>query len=178
MNPFNWLRQRSPNRLNAEKLYGAIVAQARLPVFYADFDMPDTLEGRLSVLTVHMFAVLRRLKAEGAEGLPLAQELVDAFSADMDTVLREMGVSDMKVPKRVRDICAKSHGVINLLEAAYPEGEEAFGAALVEILPLPPEQAKAASRRLTAYLHKVAEALAEQSLSALRQGNVQFPEVS
>ncbi|MFD0987328.1 ubiquinol-cytochrome C chaperone family protein [Methyloligella solikamskensis] len=182
MNPFNWLRRHSPNRVNAEKLYDAIVAQARLPVFYSEFGVPDTLEGRLSMLTVHIFAVLRRLQAESGEGQAkaqeMAQELVDLFSADMDTVLREMGVSDLKVPKRVRDICAKTHGVINALEEAYGAEKDSFRKALAELLPMPEEQAEAASGALSDYLHKVTVGLAEQHFTDLRDGNVQFPEVS
>ena len=49
-----------------EKLYGAIVAQARLPVFYAEYGVPDTLDGRFAVLSLHLFVLLRRLKQGGA----------------------------------------------------------------------------------------------------------------
>lgn len=181
MNPFNWLRRPSPLKANAEKLYGAIVAQARLPEFYAKLGVPDTLEGRLSVLTLHIFAVLHRLRGEGADGLAsaqdLAQALVDHFSSDMDTVLREMGVSDLKVPKKVRDICAKTHGVVNVLQESYAAGETPFEESLADLLPVPAERAEATSRALSAYLQRAINGLAEQPLAALRQGNVQFPEV-
>lgn len=177
MNPFSWINRHPPNRANAKELYGAIVAQARLPVFYATFQVPDTLQGRLSMLTVHIFVVLHRLKTEFPESRALAQELIDLFSADMDTVLREMGVSDLKVPARVRDICAKSHGVINGLEEAHAAGGDAFRDALAELLPVPPEEMAAASRGLSSYLQRAATALRQQSLSALRRGRVEFPEV-
>jgi cytochrome b pre-mRNA-processing protein 3 len=81
--------------LKAQKLYGAIVAQARLPVFYQGFGVPDTLEGRFVVLSFNLFAVLHRLKAGGAETRDLAQELMDEFTTDMETVLRELGVGDL-----------------------------------------------------------------------------------
>ena len=85
------MRWRSDAR-NSEKLYGAIVAQARLPVFYRSFGVPDTLPGRSALLSLHLFAVLHRVKEEGPDGRTLAQELVDRFSRDMETVLRELGV--------------------------------------------------------------------------------------
>ncbi|XSG82529.1 MAG: ubiquinol-cytochrome C chaperone family protein [Methyloligella sp. ZOD6] len=154
------------------------MAQARLPVFYASIGVPDTLEGRLSVLTMHIFAVLHRLKAEGAEGHPLAQELVDLFSADMDTVLREMGVSDLKVPKRVRDLCAKSHGIVNALEQSYGAGEETFRQTVAELLPVSSDRVDAASRDLSAYLQRGIAALAEQPFQALRLGEIEFPEAA
>ena len=92
------MRWRSDAR-NSEKLYGAIVAQARLPVFYRSFGVPDTLPGRSALLSLHLFAVLHRVKEEGPDGRTLAQELVDRFSRDMETVLRELGVSDLRIPK-------------------------------------------------------------------------------
>jgi hypothetical protein len=93
----------------SEKLYGAIVAQARLPVFYRSFGVPDTLQG-FALLALHLFAVLHRLKA--SEGRALAQELVDRFSQDMETVLQELGVSDLRVPKSMRGLAAASEGRI------------------------------------------------------------------
>ena len=82
------------------------MAQARLPVFYQAFGVPDTLEGRFIVLSLNLFAVLHRLKAHGAEARDLAQELMDQFSADMETVLRELGVSDLGIPKKMRRLAA------------------------------------------------------------------------
>ena len=89
-------RRKDPH---AAEIYGAIVARARLPVFYQGFGVPDTLEGRFVVLSLHLFAVLHRLKAGGGQALQLAQELADHFTADMETVLREIGISDLKIPK-------------------------------------------------------------------------------
>ena len=97
MNPFTPFKASNPD---AAKLYGAIVAQARLPVFYQELGVPDRLEGRFLVLSLHLFAVLHRLKAEGGDALDLAQELTDRFSADMETVLREISIGDLSIPKK------------------------------------------------------------------------------
>ncbi|MGB6969966.1 MAG: ubiquinol-cytochrome C chaperone family protein, partial [Methyloceanibacter sp.] len=82
------------------------MAQTRLPVFYRDLGVPDILEGRFGLLSLHLFILLHRLKGEGADGLALAQDLMDRFSQDMETVLRELGVSDVRVPKRMRNLAA------------------------------------------------------------------------
>ena len=113
LNPLNPLSHWRRKDTSAAKLYGAIVAQARLPVFYQEFGVPDTLEGRFLVLSLHLFAVLHRLKAEGTVAHDwgagnLAQELIDRFSEDMETVLRELGVSDLSIPKKVRGLAASS----------------------------------------------------------------------
>jgi cytochrome b pre-mRNA-processing protein 3 len=101
-----------------EKLYGAIVAQARLPVFYRSFGVPDTLQGRFTLLALHLFVVLHRLKSWGPEGGALAQDLVDRFSQDMETVLRELGVSDLRVPRSMRRLAAASKGLFEDYETA------------------------------------------------------------
>ena len=114
----------------SEKLYGAIVAQARLPGFYRSFAVPDTLQGRFTVLSLHLFAVLHRLAREAASGWVLAQELVDRFSKDMETVLRELGVSDVRIPKSMRGLAASSHSLLAGYEAAFAAGEPSLAEAI------------------------------------------------
>jgi hypothetical protein len=118
-----------------EKLYGAIVAQARLPVFYRSFGVPDTLQGRFTLLALHLFAVLHRLKSGGPEGSALAQDLVDRFSQDMETVLRELGVSDMRVPQSMRRLAAASKDLFQDYEAALASDESALAHAIAERQP-------------------------------------------
>src|SRR4051812_27436201 len=100
--PFNhFSKPRKPLRGTIEAIYGMIVTQAREPLFYRDLGVPDTVDGRFDVLVLHLWMVLRRLKAiEG--GAPLSQGVFDVFCDDMDANLREMGVGDLKVPKRMQ----------------------------------------------------------------------------
>jgi cytochrome b pre-mRNA-processing protein 3 len=115
---------------NTEKLYGAIVAQARLPAFYLSYGFPDTLEGRFTVLALHLFAVLHRLRKDGPEGRALAQQLVDRFTKDMETVLRELGVSDTRIPKSMRRLAGSSQDLLTRYETAFSQGESALTAAI------------------------------------------------
>lgn len=164
--------------LGAQKLYGAIVAQARLPVFYQAFGVPDTLEGRFVVLSLNLFAVLHRLKADGGEAQALAQELIDQFSADMETVLREIGVGDISIPKKVRRLAASSAGLLQSYEEAFAGGDGGFASAIAEALPLDGSVAEAAGERLAHYVKGVVRQLGNQSLSAFQTGKVEFPEIS
>jgi len=127
---FSWRRKDA----SAQKLYGAIVAQARLPVFYQSFGVPDTLEGRFVLLSLNLFAVLHRLKAGGAEAQDLAQELMDQFSADMETVLREVGVGDLSIPKKMRGLVASSAALLQSYEEAYAAGEGAVAGTIARSL--------------------------------------------
>jgi len=94
--------RRRPKNDSIAALYGAIVAQARSPSFYAAFGVADTVEGRFDLLVLHLVLVLRRLAGAGDRGAGLGQRLFDAFCRDLDGNLREMGVGDLAVPKRMR----------------------------------------------------------------------------
>ena len=171
MNPLDPLapwRRRDPD---AAKLYGVIVAQARLPVFYQSLEVPDTLEGRFLMLSAHLFAVLHRLKR--AHGL--AQSLTDSFSADMEIVLREIGVGDLSIPKKMRGLAVSTAALLQAYEDALAAGEEAIAATLSGALPQDQRPSEAASRRLAHYLMKLVRQVDAQSVAALGAGDVRFP---
>ena len=101
-----WLTGRSQSRRTASELYGRVVAEARQPLFYTDLGVPDTPEGRYELVVIALFLVLERLRAEGAEREKLSQQVLEAFVTDMDDCMREMGVGDLTVPKRVKRAAA------------------------------------------------------------------------
>jgi len=111
----------------ADALYAKAVAQARHERFYSEGEVPDSLDGRFDLLVLHMFLLLRRLGAEGAATRRLAQSLFDLMFADMDQSLREMGVSDMGVGKKVKDMAKALYGRIEAYEPVLsdPAGLEA-----------------------------------------------------
>lgn len=175
--PLNPLYPRTSWRRNdarAAKLYGAIVAQARLPVFYQSFGVPDTLAGRFLMLSLHLFAVLHRLKGDGPAAASLAQELTDRFSEDMETVLRELGVGDLSIPKKVRALAASSAALLQAYEDALAAGDEAIAAAIATALPVGQGPSKAASWRLAHYLTEMVRGFGAQSVAALSAGEVIF----
>jgi cytochrome b pre-mRNA-processing protein 3 len=167
------LMQARAQQPGAEKLYRAIVAQTRLKAFYETLGVPDTLQGRYFVLSLHLFAVLYRLRQLGEDGRPLAQDLVDRFAADMDTVLREQGVSDLRVPKTVRGVSATFEGFCRRLEPVVG-GEAALAEELAADLS---PDARAVSVALATYLNRMISSLAETYLAALAKGDVRFPPV-
>jgi cytochrome b pre-mRNA-processing protein 3 len=178
LNPLDRLRQWRSGASNSEKLYGAIVAQARLPVFYLRLGVPDTLEGRYTLLSLHLFAVLHRLKAEGSGGAGIVQSLVDRFSQDMETVLRELGVSDIRIPKKMRGLAASSMSLLQAYESAYASGQGALGNAIESALPDGTANAELSSRALASYLRASVMALEQQTFASLQEGAIEFPEVS
>ena len=111
-------------------IYGAIVVQARRPVFYAGLGVPDTVEGRFDMIVLHVVLVLRRLRREPC-GLDLAQGVFDAFCRDLDHNLREMGVGDLSVPKKMQRFAEAFYGRQRAYEDALAAADPALlGVAL------------------------------------------------
>jgi cytochrome b pre-mRNA-processing protein 3 len=114
-------------------LYGAIVAQARLPAFYRDYGVPDTVEGRFDMIVLHVALFFRRMRTEPEEVRGLGQGVFDAFCRDMDHNLREMGVSDMGIPGKMQDIGEAFYGRATVYgRALAASGNAALIAALAK----------------------------------------------
>jgi cytochrome b pre-mRNA-processing protein 3 len=96
------MRRRAQDRRTAIDFYGAIVAQARRPVFFERHGVLDTPEGRTSMIILLMFPLLERLQGGEAGERHLARLLAETFITDIDDSLREMGVGDLSVPKKVK----------------------------------------------------------------------------
>jgi cytochrome b pre-mRNA-processing protein 3 len=112
----------TPKRDLSDPLYAAIVAAARQPKFYADWRVPDTIDGRFDMMVLHVFLVLERLKTIGADAAPLAQALTDRFFAEMDAALREVGVGDLSVGKKVRKMAEAFYGRVSAYSSADADG--------------------------------------------------------
>ncbi len=80
-----------PDTISA--LYGMIVAQARLPCFYRDYAVADTVNGRFDLIVLHLALVSDRMMPDPALK-ELGQGIFDRFCEDMDHNLREMGISE------------------------------------------------------------------------------------
>ena len=128
---FESLRRLRQRRETIDRLYGAIVAQARAPAFYADLGVPDTVSGRFDMLVLHVYLVYRRLASEPATRAA-GQELFDRFCSDMDGTLRERGVGDLAVPRKMRTIGEAFYGRVRVYEGALAATDEAALAAALE----------------------------------------------
>ena len=124
--------RRGRNTHVIQPLYGAIVAQARLPAFYMLYGVEDTVEGRFELIVLHLVLLLRRLARRQGENASarhafdsaLGQPLFDAFCRDLDDNLREMGVGDLAVPRRMRRFGEAFYGRQAAYEAALVAADE------------------------------------------------------
>jgi cytochrome b pre-mRNA-processing protein 3 len=171
--PFNHFRKpHAPSRRTIEAIYGMIVTQAREPLFYRDFAVPDTVNGRFDMLVLHLWMVLRRLKPI-AGGTAVSQALFDRFCDDMDANLREMGVGDLTVPKRMQAFGEAFYGRIAAYDLAQEAGQEPLAQALCRNILNGGAIEKA--RRIAQYAEAAIAALAGLDEATLRSGSWKFP---
>jgi cytochrome b pre-mRNA-processing protein 3 len=165
--------RRSAENRTIASFYGTIVAQARLPVFYAAFGVPDTVQGRFDLIVLHLVLLLRRL-AKTAAGPTLGQRLFDRFCGDLDDNLREMGVGDLAVPKHMRRFGEAFYGRQAAYLAALDAADQRdFENALARNILGEAGTAKAAC--LARYARAVVRALDAQQEDELLRGGVTFP---
>ncbi|MEZ5897508.1 MAG: ubiquinol-cytochrome C chaperone family protein [Parvularculaceae bacterium] len=104
------LFRKAPHKIQAESLYSAVVDASRLAIFYREGGAPDTPEGRFEMLSLHMFLTLRRLRAENGGAKVLADAVQKEFFDNLENSLREMGVGDLVVGKKLRNMAEAFYG--------------------------------------------------------------------
>ena len=186
--------RRNSQARTIQVLYGAIVAQARSAAFYTDYRVPDTVEGRFDLIVLHLVLLLRRLdgRAEASRDLGqkllgqkllgqkllgqklLGQELFDAFCRDLDANLREMGVGDLAVPKRMQAFAEAFYGRQAAYLAALDAADQrVFEKALARNIF--PAGNDAGATQLARYGRAAVTGLDAQDDGALISGEVVFP---
>jgi cytochrome b pre-mRNA-processing protein 3 len=169
-----------PFRRNAEDrsiaaLYGVIVTQARSAAFYADFGVPDTIQGRFDLIVLHLVLLLRRLAQESQSVQAFGQRLFDRFCRDLDGNLREMGIGDLAVPRHMRRFGEAFYGrQAAYLAALNAEGGPDFENALARNIfqAVGPDERAA---RLARYARAALQELDAQEYSSITRGEVAFP---
>ena len=117
-----------PARAIGQTLYQRVVDQSRTPALYADIGAPDTVEGRFEIYSLHIVLLLERLRGHGEEAAEVSQALFDTYVKSLDHALREMGVGDLSVGKKMRKLGEAFFGRVKSYQAAF--------AALPEETPL------------------------------------------
>lgn len=156
-------------------LYSAAVRQARSPAFYLEGGVPDTVEGRFEMVSLHACLLLRRLRDGGPEGRETGQKLFDILFDDMDQTLREMGVGDLSVGKKIKALASSFYGRLQ----AYDEGfKDEDGNKLAEaLLRNVFDGNDAAGEKATAlasYMRRAEAALQAQDVARIIAGHVAF----
>ena len=150
-------------------------AAARRPGLYTRLSVPDTVEGRFEALCLHVILVLRRLNRLPAPAADVAQDLVNAVFVQLDAALRELGVGDMGVGKRMKKLGAAFYGRAAGYDAALDAGDQAALRTVLarNVLGIADDGDAGA---LAAYVQAADAALATQDLDGLLGAGPSFPE--
>jgi cytochrome b pre-mRNA-processing protein 3 len=170
---FGFFRRSRHERAGYE-LYGAAVAAARDPILYADLGVPDSLDGRFDLVGLHVFLLIRRLTAVPPPGPAVAQAVFDAMFSDMDVNLREIGVGDLSVGRKVKAMWEAFHGRASVYGHAMDEGSPEHLAAAIERNVWRGEPAPHGAASLARLAYAQDAALARQATEALVAGRVSF----
>lgn len=165
----NWLKTRSEDRCKAKDLYGAIVTGARQPAFYSGCGVEDTPEGRYEMIALHLFLVIERLKGGGAQADRIAQRVLEAFVTDMDDSMREMGVGDLSVGKKVKRSAAGLYERFAAYRKAVAKSENELAGQIAAFVP-----GTVDSGRLARYVAASAQDLKTIPLDDVLSGQVRF----
>ena len=168
-------RERQANRAITDALYSRIVAAARQPAFYSDWHVPDTPLGRFEMISLHMFLLQHRLHGETGPSREIAQDLVDEFFAEVEQSLRELGIGDVGVPKRMKKLARMFYGRTAAYADALAQGD---GKGLAEALRRnvrPDVTSWAEAGALAGYVTRAWALLASQASDDIRAGTLRFP---
>src|SRR5262245_37275023 len=169
------LFRRNQRQDTISTLYGTIVAQVRLPCFYREYGVSDTVDGRFDLLVLHLATILDRL-AEDPDLLDLGQALFDRFCQDMDQNLREMGIGDLSVPKEMQRIGEAFYGRAQVYRSALAgQGAQPLLEALTRNVYGGRSVAPAAPARLAAYIREAVRVLRSQRVDDLLAGKLNLP---
>ena len=172
--PFSVFK-RKPLSAEAARAYDGIVAQARQPYFYLEAGVPDTLDGRFDLIVLHAFLVMHRTAGHGAKAEQFNQALFDVMFRDMEANLRTIGVSDLRVGKKVKQMAQAFYGrCVAYREALKTDRDDTVAEALRRNLYRQSDPSDRQVNILVAYLRGEAANLAAQPLAAVLSGHPSF----
>ncbi|MEO1794192.1 MAG: ubiquinol-cytochrome C chaperone family protein [Pseudomonadota bacterium] len=173
---FGLFRKRDPHLQPATELYGSVVAQARAPEFYRDLMVPDTKEGRFEMIVLHLSLLIDRIRSEAGSADPFAKALTSVFVTDMDDNMREIGIGDLSVPRKVKKTAGALYDrTLQYREISEEGGDGALAAAISENVWSEADHPQAA--KLADYRERARASLEKQALADIQSGTCRFPDV-
>lgn len=169
-----WLKPR-PAKAAGAKLYAGAVAQARSATFYRDFGVRDSMEGRFELFSLHVIFLIERLKGQGEAAAETSQAVFDSYVKGLDDAFREIGVSDTAVGKKMKKLAGAFYGRLKAYDEAIATLPDMAGVTGFLARTAFEERGEGDIAALDAYVIKTREALAEQPLESLLQGDVTWP---
>ncbi len=162
------LFRRDATRQAVDNFYVGLAAAARNPNLFIDYGVADTLEGRFEALILHVSLVQRRFKALGAEAEKPAQLLTDCLFADLDGAIREIGVSDIGVPRKMKMLAEAYFGRMAAYDAMLREDGDVAATLARNVLGMGKGATDhAAASGLAGYVGRISAMLSQRDCSTI-----------
>ncbi len=173
------LRSRKLAKKQGLELFVALVKQSQLPAFQGKFAIPDTLLGYFEALTLHMFLILQRIKNSPATEDPvlarnLGQSLYDTMWGDFDQSLRQMGVGDLRVGKKIKELVQAFHGHVQAYESCG-DNKKLWAEAIVRNIYIGHDSFSSRADQLADYAVQSQRDLTTLSLDHVCNGQIKWP---
>lgn len=173
---FGLFGKKNGNAAIVARQYEILTEAARQPALYQAFHVPDTVMGRFEMLSAVLILYFRRTRSSARAGQEIAQEIIDAFFEDVDHSIRELGVGDVSVPKRMKKFAGMFYGRLESYAAALDGGDQAALAEALRRNIYPKAGAAApAMAALAAYLCEAERVLASRGEDAVEAGQLLLP---
>lgn len=163
-----------PAQAAGRALYARTVTQSRTPALYAELGAPDTPEGRFELYSLHVYLLLERLKGQGGQASETAQALFDTYLSALDHGLRELGVGDLSVGKKMRKLGEAFYGRVASLEDALSALPDMSDLQAMLERTVYEGVDNGGAPRLAAYVVQQREALRAQPVEKLYAGEVEW----
>lgn len=165
-----WFRK-DQTQSQAETLFEALNDAARAPALYAAAEAPDTVEGRFEVLGLHIFLAMRRLKRDAPASDRLSTALQEVFFRRLDDALREIGVGDLSIGRKIRGLAEAFYGRATAYDKAFGEGPGAVAEALARNVfdSAEPGRAQLLANYVMKADHRLAAAAPDELLETIRE---------
>lgn len=174
---FGLFGRKNGNKAIVARQYDLLTKAARRPHFYTDLDVPDTVMGRFEMISAVLILYFRRTRASGRSGQEIAQEIVDAFFEDVDHSIRELGIGDVSVPKKMKKLASMFYGRLESYAAALDRHDKsALAEALKRNFYPKTDNASLTMAGLATYLLHAEDALSRQPEDVVETGLIDLPD--
>ena len=164
-----------PERRDGRKIYFRLLEQARSPEFFQAGGFADDYDGRIDVITLHMAVLFERLRADGEDGKLLNQAIFDEMKDDFEIALREEGIADTGVKRRIKPMIGHFYDRLKAYNDALHDSEPK--AALIESFAIDGDGSGPFKTRLADYMLRFLDSLKSEPFKTVSSSRFTFPEL-
>ncbi|MBW9112909.1 ubiquinol-cytochrome C chaperone [Rhizobium cauense] len=175
---FGLFGKKNNNQAIVDRQYETLTSAARMPELYERLNVPDTVMGRFEMLSAVMILFFRRTRTSETSGQEIAQEIVDAFFQDIDYSIRELGIGDNSVPKRMKKLAGMFYGRLEAYSKAM-DVRDAEGLAVALVRNIHPQATEPVDMRgLAGWMFEAEDHLLSLSEDVIATGSATLPKVA